>query len=82
MPGVIAVFTGAELAAAGVQASRRPRTSGVPTAAAPSPRAPRAPWRTVARYVGEAIAAVVADSRDQARDALDALVLDPSSCRR
>ncbi|MCE9660874.1 MAG: xanthine dehydrogenase family protein molybdopterin-binding subunit [Burkholderiales bacterium] len=76
MPGVVGVFTGAELAAAGVQ--------GMPT----TPDFRRADGRKTvtplrhalahefARYVGEAIAAVVAESREQARDALEAIVAD------
>src|SRR6187200_3023466 len=70
------VFTGADLDAAGVK--------GMPT----TPDFRRADGRRTAtalrrglahefaRYVGEAVAAVVAESREQARDALEAIGLD------
>ena len=64
VPGVLAVFSGAELHAAGVQpigpAVPFPRPDGTPGASAP--RHPLALDRV--RYVGEAVAAVVAESRE------------------
>jgi aerobic carbon-monoxide dehydrogenase large subunit len=76
MPGVVGVFTGAELAAAGVKGMATTpdfrRADGRPTVTALR----RGLAHEVACYVGEAIAAVVAESRDQARDALEAIVLD------
>ena len=76
MPGVIGVFTGADLAAAGVKGL--PTTPDFRRADGRSTVSPlrRALAHEVARYVGEAIVAVVAESREQARDALDAIVLD------
>jgi aerobic carbon-monoxide dehydrogenase large subunit len=76
MPGVVAVFTGAQLAQAGVKPLpvvvpfKRPDGSAVVTA----PRRALAHERV--RFVGEALAMVVADSRDAARAAADALVVD------
>ena len=76
MPGVLAVYTGAELAAAGV----RPlptidvfrRADG---SALVSPLR-HALAHEVVRFVGEAVAAVVAESRDAARDACEAITVD------
>src|SRR5690606_18690241 len=69
MPGVVAVYTGADLVAAGVQplpgVAGFPRPDGSP--AVTPERHPLA--AEVVRFVGEAYAAVVAQSREQARDA-------------
>ncbi|MDQ6627599.1 MAG: xanthine dehydrogenase family protein molybdopterin-binding subunit, partial [Pseudomonadota bacterium] len=76
LPGVLAVFTGADLAAAGVKrmatAEGFTRTDGRTTVSPPR----RALAHEVARYVGEPVAAVVATSRDAARDGLEAIVVD------
>jgi aerobic carbon-monoxide dehydrogenase large subunit len=76
MPGVVAVYTGAQLVAAGVQpmpgVAGFPRPDGSP--AVTPDRHPLAP--EVARFVGEAIAAVVAQTREQARDAAEAILVD------
>ena len=76
MPGVLLVVTGAELTAAGVKAiPGNPflkRADGKPCASAP--RLPLADGTT--RFVGEAVAAVVADSVKHARDAVEAIVVD------
>ncbi len=76
VPGVLAVFSGAELHAAGVQpigpAVPFPRPDGTPGASAP--RHPLALDRV--RYVGEAVAAVVAESREAALDGAEAIVVD------
>ena len=76
LPGVIAVYTGAELAAAGVKPMPKSpdykRAGGAPAASAPR----RALAHEVARYVGEPVAAVVAETRDIARDALDAIAVE------
>ncbi|MEO8526871.1 MAG: molybdopterin cofactor-binding domain-containing protein, partial [Caldimonas sp.] len=75
LDGVLAVYTGADLVAAGVKPM--PGAAGFV----------RTDGRTVtpdrhglahqfARYVGEAVAAVVATTRDVARDALEAIVVD------
>jgi carbon-monoxide dehydrogenase large subunit len=76
MPGVLGVFTGADLAAAGVKGL--PTTPDFRRADGASTVSPlrRGLAHEFARYVGEAVAAVVAESREQARDALDAIVLD------
>ena len=76
MPGVLAVYTGADLVAAGVQP--------VPTidmfrradgSALVSPLRHALAHEAV-RFVGEAVAAVVAESRDAARDACEAIAVD------
>jgi len=73
MPGVLAVFTGAELVAAGVKpiANAAPfrRGDGSPTATPPR----RALAHEFVRHVGEPVAAVVADSLGAARAAADAV---------
>ncbi|MCC6197953.1 MAG: xanthine dehydrogenase family protein [Burkholderiales bacterium] len=73
MPGVAAVITGADLVNAGVkplvQSADFKRGDGKPTAAPPQ----HALAVDTVRHVGEAVAAVVAETRDQARDAAEAL---------
>lgn len=72
MPGVVAVFTGADLAAAGVMPivlpPAFPRRGGMMD---PMPRPPLA--QGVVRFVGEPVAAVVASSRSAAQAAADAI---------
>ncbi len=76
MPGVLAVYTQADLAAGGV----KPIPAGVgfrrPDGADMSvpPRAGLA--GDTVRYVGNAVAAVVAETRAQAQDAAEAIVVD------
>jgi len=76
MPGVLAVFTGAELAAAGVKPMPTTpdfrRADGRKTVSPPR----RALAHEFARYVGEPVVAVVAESREAARDAIDSIVVD------
>jgi len=76
MPGVLAVYTGAELAAAGIQPMPTTpdfrRADGRPTVSPPR----RALAHEVARFVGEAIVAVVAESREAARDAIDSVAVE------
>ncbi|CAN5651723.1 xanthine dehydrogenase family protein molybdopterin-binding subunit [soil metagenome] len=75
MPGVVAVYTGADLVAAGVKpmpGSAFPRAGGLPGAT---------PVRHVlaherVRFVGEPVAVVVADTLQQARDAAEAIQID------
>jgi carbon-monoxide dehydrogenase large subunit len=78
-PGVIAVYTGADLVAAGV----KPMANAVPF-----PRPDGSPGATAVRhalavdrvrYVGEAIAAVVAETRAAAVEAAEAIVVDYDS---
>lgn len=76
MPGVLRVITGAELAAAGVKpmpgAAGFKRADGSDSAS--PPRYAMANERT--RFVGEAVAAVIADTVQQARDAAEAVMVD------
>ncbi len=73
--GVLAVYTGADLVAAGVKAM--PGTAGFtrPDGRTVTPER-RGLAHEFARYVGEAVAAVVATTREVARDALEAIVVD------
>ncbi|MEO8753356.1 MAG: xanthine dehydrogenase family protein molybdopterin-binding subunit [Casimicrobiaceae bacterium] len=76
MPGVLLYVTGDDLVAAGVkplvQSSDFRRRDGAPTAAPPQ----HALAVGIARYVGEAVVAIVAETREQARDAAEALQVD------
>ncbi len=76
MPGVLAVYTGAQLAAAGVKpmpkAAGFQRANGQPPASA----ARHALAVDTVRFVGEAVAAVVAETREAARDAAEAVMAD------
>jgi carbon-monoxide dehydrogenase large subunit len=73
MPGIIAVLTGADLVKAGVKplplAPMFKRPDGSPGA---TPLRPALAHETV-RFVGEAVAAVIAETRGQGKDALDAI---------
>ena len=76
MPGVRGVFTGADLQAAGVKPMARAmnfkRADGSPLSSTT-----RYPLATdTVRFVGEPVAAVVADTEMQARDAAEALQID------
>ena len=76
MPGVVAVFDGADLVAAGVKPIPGPaafkRAGGAPSV---TPlRRPLAFERV--RYVGEAVAVVLANTLEQARDAAEAVMVD------
>lgn len=76
MPGVVAVYTGADLVAAGVKPIPGPdgfmRPDGQPAQAAPR----RALAHQRVRYVGEPVAAVVATSIDEARAAAETVWVD------
>lgn len=76
MPGVVAVVTGADLVADGVKplplAPIFKRPDGSPGA---SPLRP-ALAHEVVRFVGEAVVALVAESRGLLKDALDAIVVE------
>jgi carbon-monoxide dehydrogenase large subunit len=76
MPGVLAVYTGADLDAAGVKpigvAPAFKRADGQ-TMATP-PKRPLAV--DVVRFVGECVVAVVAETREAARAAADAVLVD------
>ncbi len=76
MPGVLGVFTGAELVAAGVKpipGSKDFKRAGGAPGATP-PRRPLAHERV--RFVGEPVVLVVAETLQQARDAGEAVVID------
>jgi carbon-monoxide dehydrogenase large subunit len=76
MPGVLAVLTGADLVAAGVKplplAPIFKRPDGSPGAAPLR----RALAHEVVRFVGEAVVALVAETPEQAKDALEAVVVE------
>lgn len=76
LPGIRAIITGADLIAMGVTASvyaiTLPDTRGGKGAA---PHRPILAHDTM-RHVGEPVALVVADTREEAMDALDAITLD------
>lgn len=76
LPGVVMVLTGADLAAAGVKpipiAPMFHRPDGSPGA---TPLRP-ALAEGVVRFVGEAVAAVIAETSDQAKDAVDAILVE------
>jgi aerobic carbon-monoxide dehydrogenase large subunit len=76
LPGVLAVYSGGDLAAAGVKplppAGGFKRADGQPM----SPPPKRAIATDFVRYVGEPVAAVVALTREAARAAADAVVVD------
>jgi carbon-monoxide dehydrogenase large subunit len=76
MPGVIAVLTGADLVAAGVKP-----LPVAPIFKRPDGSAGAMPLRPaladgIVRFVGEAVAAVVAETLEQAKDAAEAIVVD------
>jgi carbon-monoxide dehydrogenase large subunit len=76
LPGVVAVITGQELAAAGVGTLTGPRgvtrAGGAPAAAPPA----RVLVLDTVRYVGEPVAAIVAESKAAAQAARDAIEID------
>ena len=75
LPGVLAVYTGAGLDAAGVKPMPGPgftRGDGSPGVSALR----RALAHERVRFVGEAVVAVIAESREAARDALDAVMAE------
>jgi len=76
LPGVVAVLTGADLVAAGVKPIPILNVFKRPDGAPASAPARRGLAHEEVRYVGEAVVAVVAESRDQAKDALDAITVE------
>jgi carbon-monoxide dehydrogenase large subunit len=76
LPGVVAVYTGADFAAAGVKALGPAAGFKRPDGEAMSTPPKFALAQDFVRYVGEPVVAVVADSREAARAAADAVVLD------
>ncbi|HEV2673832.1 MAG TPA: xanthine dehydrogenase family protein molybdopterin-binding subunit [Aliidongia sp.] len=76
MPGVIAVLTGADLVAAGVKPlPLGPMYKGPDGSPGTTPRRRGLAHETV-RFVGEAVAAVLAGTREQAKDAVEAVAVD------
>jgi aerobic carbon-monoxide dehydrogenase large subunit len=79
IPGVLGVYTGADLAAAGYGAIKPgivvPNRDGTPMRAPPRPALPS----THVRFLGEALAFVVAETASAAKDAAEAVVceIDP-----
>lgn len=73
LPGVIAILTGEDLVRAGVKplpsSADFKRADGSPSASPPR----RALAHETVRFVGEAVAAVIADTREQAREAAEAI---------
>lgn len=76
MPGVVAVHTGAGLAAAGVRPLPLNAAFRRPDGSPPATPVRHALAIDTVRFVGEAVAAVVATSRDAAHAARDAIVVD------
>jgi carbon-monoxide dehydrogenase large subunit len=79
MPGVLSIVTGAELVAAGIgpmpsNVSSRNRDGSAPHVPEQTPFA-----TGKVRYVGDPVALVVAETREAARDAAEAVVLDIDS---
>ena len=83
LPGVVAVFTGADMAADKV-GPMAPLWAIATSDGKPMAEPPR--WalaRDTVRHVGEAVAAVIAETRAQAEDAADLLAMSTMSrCRR
>ena len=76
LPGVLAVYTGADLVAAGVQPMTPPAGFPQPDGQPMSPTPRHVLALDVVRYVGEPVAAVVASTREAARAAADAVQVD------
>ena len=70
MPGVRAIYTGSDIDLAGL-----PTAWHIPDSDLKQPEHP-ALAREVARYVGDGVAIVLADSRYQAQDAADAVIVE------
>ena len=76
MPGVLAVYTGADLQAAGVKPLAPAAGFKQPDGSAMNPPPKHALAVGTVRHVGECVAAVVAESREAAQAAADAVVVD------
>ena len=76
MPGVIAVFSGADLVAAGVNPLPAQGMFKRPDGSAPTSPPRRAIAHEVTRFVGEPVAAVIAQTREQAKAASEAVYVD------
>jgi carbon-monoxide dehydrogenase large subunit len=76
MPGVIAVYSGADLVAAGVNPLPAQGMFKRPDGSDPTSPPRRAIAHEVARFVGEPVAAVIAQTREQAKAASEAVYVD------
>ena len=76
LPGVVAVYTGADLQAAGVLPLAPAAGFKQPDGRAMNPPPKHALAVGTVRHVGECVAAVVAESREAAQAAADAVVVD------
>jgi len=76
MPGVIAVYTGADLLAAGVRPLPASQAFRRPDGSRPTSPPRRVLAHETVRFVGEPVAAVIASTRERARDARDAVAVD------
>jgi carbon-monoxide dehydrogenase large subunit len=75
MPGVQMIVTAADLDAAGIK--NMPAAAGKHRDGTPTPRPPQRPLATDrVRYVGEPIAMVVAETVQQAKDAVESIFVD------
>jgi aerobic carbon-monoxide dehydrogenase large subunit len=76
MPGVLGIFTGPDLTAAGIKPM--PLGMPIPTRDGSPPHRPASPVLTTdkVRYVGDPIAIVVAETVVQAKDAAEAVFVD------
>jgi carbon-monoxide dehydrogenase large subunit len=81
MPGVLAVYTGAQLMRAGVKAMPPPEGFQRANGQAPATAERWALAVDTVRFVGEAVVAVVARSREAARDAAEAVVVEYDELR-
>ncbi len=76
MPGVVAIFTGADMAADGVGAIRSLWPLKMPDGRMMNEPPRWALARGTVRHVGEAVAVVIAESRDAAADASERIEID------
>jgi aerobic carbon-monoxide dehydrogenase large subunit len=76
MPGVLGIYTGPDLTAAGIK--NMPLGMAIPTADGTPPHRPSCPALTSdkVRYVGDPIAIVVAETAAEAKDAAEAVLID------
>lgn len=76
MPGVLGIYTGPDLTAAGIK--NMPLGMAIPTADGSPPHRPSCPVLTSdkGRYVGDPVAIVVAETVAQAKDAAEAVLVD------
>ncbi len=75
LPGVHAIYTAADLAAAGIKPMPAPHAKNADSTPTPRPAQPALAHGRV-RYVGEPVAIVVAETVQQARDAAEAVLAD------